>query len=261
MKIIIIISIVLFFANKTNAQWREYIATYPDIEREYYPNVKVIKRKSYGDKEGRKGFWQMMKLDEKGRVIEKQFNRKRNLGRIENFVYNSNNDILYHIITYPNRISDTAFCYKYNYENGRIIYEKFIYLSSNDSTVIQLLKNYADTTLVYLERYYYHRKRTNVTDINETKYILHYKDKHLVRLEEIKEYDKLTNFLEYYSNGMLKRQKTETASGKKIVSTGGHFGMDMFYKYKYDRFGRVKKYYLIIEKKKYKMASYKYYER
>ncbi len=224
-KFILVILAVLLFTNKANAQLLEQEELYPNVEREFYPNVKIIKTKSYSGTGG-KGFWSIVKLDTIGRVFEKEYYRKRKLLARESFVYNSNNDILYEIKTFDinnsNRINDTTLCYEYKYQEGRIIYQKLTFCgSTNDSIIIRLIENRTDTTLVYQKKSYYFRQKTSVTDIYEKKYILNYKNGRLVSFETIDEDRKATSFLEYYSNGKLKRKKIEREPKEEFITIGG----------------------------------------
>jgi len=262
LKIIISIFAVLFFTGNANAQLLGEEMIYPNVEREFYPNVKTIKTKSYNGTGG-KGFWRIAKFDTMGRVIEKEYYRKRKLLSRQNFVYNSNNDILYEITTFdindPNRINDTIFFYEYKYQEDKIIYQKLtFYHSKQDSIVMRLIENKADTTLIYQKKTYYFRPKRNVTDIYEEKHTLNYKNGLLISFEKIDESRRATTYLEYYSNRKLKRKKTEREPEEEFVMTGGPGGDDMVYEYKFDISGRIKKLYFIIGKEKYKIATYEY---
>lgn len=259
---IISILAVLFFTSNANAQLLEEEVLYPNVERDYYSNVKTIKRKSYSGTGGR-GFWRITKLDAWGRIIEKEYHRKRKLLLRQKFVYNSNNDILYEISTFdkdnPNRINDTIFFYEYKYQADKIIYQKLTFFrSKHDSIVMRLIENKADTTLIYQKKSYYFRPRTNVTDIYEEKHTLDYKNGLLVSFEKIDENGRATTSLEYYSNRKLRRIKTEREPEEEFVMIGGPGGDDMIYEYKFDIFGRIKKLYYIIGEEKYKIATFKY---
>jgi len=87
---------------------------------------------------------------------------------------------------------------------------------------------------------------------------LNYKNGLLVSFEKVDENRRATTSLEYYSNGKLKRIKTEREPDEEFVVIGGPGGDDMIYKYNFDKFGRIKKLYYIIGKKKYKIATYEY---
>jgi hypothetical protein len=223
-------------------------------EKEFYPNVKTIKRKSYNGSGGG-GYWTIAKLDTLGRTIEKESYRKNTLLARDNYVYNFNNDQLYHIATYninyPSRTNDTISNYKYRYEGNRIVYQKVVY--RNGSTVIQLVENKDDTVLIYQQKRHDYIQR----------YILKYQNSLLVLFEEfdLDENSKTTTHFEYFSNGLLKRRKIEREPEPKLKMhyTGGPGSDDESYEYKFDKSGRVKTFYRIIEKKKYKIATYKYY--
>jgi hypothetical protein len=238
---------------------------YPNMEKERYPNVKIIKSKVYSGTGGR-GFWSITRYDTEGNIIEKEYHRKGKLIARENCIYNFNKDILYKISTFDindsSQISDTTFYYEYKYKEGRIIYQKLIFCySTNDSIVTRLISNEADTTLVYQTKSFYFRPKTNTTGIYETNYTLNYKNGQLVCLKTVDEDSKTTTFFEYYPDGKLKCRTIERESEEmvRIVWSGGHGADDMFFKYKLDRFGRIKTMYYIIKEKKYKIATYKYW--
>ena len=260
-RLFILILAVLFFTSNANAQLLGEGVLYPNVERDFYHNVKTLKTKSYSGTGGR-GFWRIAKYDAMGRVVEKEYYRKRKLLSRQNFGYNSNNDILYEITTFdinnPNRINDTIYFYEYKYQEDKIIYQKLTFFRSHDTIVMRLIENKTDTTLIYQKKSCYFRPRTNVTDIYEEKHTLNYKNGLLVSFEKIDENSRETTFLEYYSNRKLKRKKTEREPEEEFITVGGPGGDDMIYEYKFDIFGRIKKLYYIIGEKKYKIATYEY---
>lgn len=235
-------------------------------EKDFYPNVKTVKGKYYNGTGGG-GYWSLDKLDNTGRTTEKKRYWKKKLLGSEIRIYNSNNDKVYEIQTYrishPNQI-DTIIRYEYKYQGDRIVYQKSSF-SKLDSTVIQLVENQNDTCLIYQEKSYRFRPKTGLTDIYEKKYTLTYKNGLLIHSEifNINNNSKEITYFEYYSNGKLKRRKIEREPEPEFkgVYAGGPGSDDMYYEYKLDKLGRIKTLYHIIEKKKYKIATYKYYER
>ena len=257
-KLIIITVTVLAFTNNLNAQIFE--------KKEFYPGIKTIKGKYYNGSGGG-GFWSIVKLDSLGRTIEKESYWKDELRARYCFDYNSNNDKLYYITNYsindPNRI-DTVACYEYKYQEDKIVYQKST-SSRLDTTVIRLIDNKADTVLVYQRMVHYFRPKTDTTVIYEETYTFKYQNGLLVRSQkfDVEEQKSEITYFEYYPNGMLKRRKIEHKPEPEFKGTyiGGPGSDDMSYKYKFDKFGRVKKLYYIIGKKKYKIAVYEYSEK
>jgi len=265
-KLIIAILTVLFFANKINAQLF--------VSKEFYPGIKTVKKKSYDDSGG-DSYWSIAKLDTLGRTIEiESYLKKVSFGRA-NFVYNSNNDHLYCMITFdtdnPNSI-DTLSSYKYIYQENRIVYQKDTRRNLRDSTVIQLIENKGDTILIYQYKSYFYKsykshyssrpEETNTTDVLERRYTLKYQNDLLVMSEkfDLNRNEKEITYFEYYPNGRLKRRKIERepVSELKKHYVGGTGNDDEFYKYKFDKSGRIKTLYRVIGKKKYKIETYVY---
>ena len=255
-KLIITILTILFFTSKMNAQLFE--------KQEFYPAIKTVKGKYYSGSGGG-GYWSYAKLDTLGRTIEKESYRKKELLGKDNFVYNSNNDKLYYIVTFdinnPNRI-DTISHYEYRYQGGRIVYQKNTHRNRRDSIVIQLIENKGDTILIYQHKSYYFRPKTNTIDIYEQRHTLKYQNGFLIQSEkfDLKENSKEITLFEYYPNGMLKRRKIEREPEPEFKGhyVGGPGSDDEYYKYKFDQSGRIRTFYRIIGKKKYKIATYEY---
>ncbi len=190
-KLIITILIVLFFASKINAQLFE--------SKEFYPGVKTVKGKYYKGSGGG-GFWSIANLDTLGRTIEKESYCKKELRGRDNFVYNFNNDKLYHIVTFdinnPNRI-DTISSYEYKYQEKRIVCQKDIRRNFRDSTVIRLIENKGDTILIYQHKSYCFRPKTNTTDVFERRYTMKFQE------------DLISSFfMQKRQNGSISRKKT-----------------------------------------------------
>lgn len=255
-KLVITILAILLLGSKLNAQLF--------VTQEIYPDISTVEGKYYNGSGGG-GYWSVAKLDTLGRTIEKESYRKKELLARDKFVYNSNNDQLYYIVTYdinsPNRI-DTISNYEYKYQGDRIVYQKNTNKNRRDSTVIQLIENKGDSILIYQDKSYYFRPKTNTTDIYERIHTLKYQKGLLVRKEKIdlNRNEKEITYFEYYPNGRLKRRKIEREPEPELkgVYVGGPGSDDEFYEYKFDKWGRIKTFYRIIGKKKYKIATYKY---
>lgn len=240
----------MLFSSRINAQLFE--------NKEFYPNIKTVKVKYNGS------FWGIAKLDTQGRTIEKKDYYKRKFWGKSIFIYNFNNDKLYEIVTFnidndnPKQIDTIE--YKYQYQGNRIVYQKR-FNSKNDSTVIRLIDNQADTILIYQSKSYYFRPQTNTTDIYEKRYTLKYRDELLVHSEEFdlnRDRKEIAHF-EYYPNGMLKRKKTEIEP--KLQNTIGYFGGEESYEYEFDKFGQVKIKYYLTREERYRSTTYKYIKR
>ena len=204
-KLIITILTILFLGNKINAQLF--------VTQEIYPDIITIKGKYYSGTGGG-GYWSVAKLDTLGRTIEKESYRKNELLARYNYAYNSNNDQLYYIVSFsinhPNQI-DTICNYEYKYQGDRIVYQKNTSRNRRDSTVIRLIENKGDTILVYQDKSYYFRPKTNTTDIYERIHTLKYQNSLLVHSEkfDLNRNEKEITYFEYYPNGKLKRRKIE----------------------------------------------------
>lgn len=236
----------LLFVNTASAQLLK--------EKEFYPGIKTVKGK-YS-----KGYRSIKKLDTLGRTIEREGYWKRKLLGRDNYVYNSNNDQLYYIVTFdfnnPNEI-DVIVRYEYKYQDDRIVYEKRVY-SDNDSTVMKLIENQGDSILIYQEKLYRFRPQTNTTDIYEYRYTIKYQNDLVVLLERLNvdKNEKRITYYEYFPDGMLKRRKTERTPDPVWEPVD-----DMFYEYEFDKLGRVKTYYYIVGGQKHRGATYKYYKK
>lgn len=255
-KLVVTILATLLLGSKLNAQLF--------VKQEVYPDISTVEARYYNGSGGG-GYWSVSKLDTLGRTIEKGSYRKKELLARDKFVYNSNNDQLYYIVKYdinnPNRI-DTISNYEYKYEGGRIVYQKNTHSNRCDSTVIQLIENKGDTVLTYQDKTYYLRPKTNATEIYERIHILKYQKDLLVHKEkfDLNRKEKEITVFEYHPNGRLKRRKIQREPEPELkgVYVGGPGSDDEFYEYKFDKWGRVKAFYRIIGKEKYKIATYEY---
>ncbi len=247
-KKLIVLFVGLIYINVLTAQVLQY------EKQEFYPGISTVYHF------GNNHVWgSIERLDSLGRPIEKENYYKKELRSRENFVYNANNDVLYYISTFPNQI-DTVFRYTYAYQQGRIVYQKMV-SSKNDSTVTRLIENKADTLLIYNLKSYFLRIQTNTVVINEEIHTLKYQNGLLVYHEKLKvdENSKEKVSFEYYPNGRLKRRKlVRDPELEYEIVYGGLGSDDMYYKYKLDRFGRIKKLYYIIDGKRHRVSTYRY---
>ena len=255
----------LFFANKANAQLLFEELLSPNVNREFYSNVRAIKRISdHRSHTGGRGYWTISRLDSLGRVIEREGGRNRRLFGRQNFVYNASNDILYQIVAFdvnnPNRTNDTISRFEYKYLENRIVYQRLTFGSlQNNFIVTQLVEIEGDSVFVYQERRYFFREGLGEAELMPIRtFILSYRNEQLVSLERIDDNGRRISFLEYYQNGLLKRTRTVTDSGEEIVATGGRWANDVFFEYKFDRFGRIRRIYYIIKGERHRIATYRY---
>jgi len=229
---------------------------------ELFPQTSIIKGKYYSGSGGG-GYWSLDYVDSIGRVVVKESYHKKELMSRRKIEYDNHNNKVFDIQTFDFNNSERidTFRYEYKYDNNRIVYQ-YRKLSSNDSTVIELVENIGDSVLIYQEKAFYFRPKTGKTDVFEKIYTLKYRNKLLTSNEiyskeknskEIKTYD-------YYDNGRLKRRIIERIPKpeQKSFYVGGPGSDNEYYKYTFDSNGRIKKFYRIIEGKKFKIAVYKY---
>jgi hypothetical protein len=199
-----------------------------------------------------------------GRTIEIENYRKEDLLSKKKIIYNSKNDKLYEILIYsindPSK-TDTIIRYEYKYDRDIIVYQKSSF-SKNDSTIIKLVENEGDTILIYKKRSYYFRPNKNMTDVYEEIYSFAYKNKLLTCFEiyDLNDNSKTITYYNYFPDGKLRRQKIERnpKPDVEVLYLGGTGSDDMFYEYKLDKEGRIQNLYYLVNKKKYKIATYKY---
>lgn len=232
---------------------------------ELYQNVISIKGKHFNGTGGRGGY-SLLYVDSLGRVIENERYRRKHLLWRQKFIYDNYNNWIFdtHTSDINNQDQITTSKYKYIYARNQIIYQCH-FLRNNDSIVTKLTKNEGDTILKYQEKAYYFRPTTGKTAVYENEYILRYKDGLLISNCIINKEDnskEITTF-EYYDNGRLKRRLIKRIPKPKQESfySGGPGSDDEYYKYKLDAKGRVRKFYRIINDKRYKIATYRYNEK
>ena len=263
-KFILLFFSILFFAN-TNAQLRLEggAPRVPDVSREFYSDVRAIKM-IFGHRSGSgsigRGFWNISRLDSLGRVIERESRRNRRLLSLENLVYNDNNDVLYRIITNPNRTNDTISRFEYKYLGNRIVYQRQTF-DNTDLFVTRLIESEGDSVFVYEQRHYFFRVDGS-EHISVRTYILSYRNEQLVRSERIDDNRRRILFFEYHPNGLLKRTKTVTKREEESILAGrwagGPWGNDVFFEYEFDRYGRIRTLYYIIEGRRHRIATFRY---
>jgi hypothetical protein len=246
--------IILFNPVILNAQLFE--------DTELFPQTNIVKGKYYSGTGGG-GYWSLDYVDSIGRVVIKESYRKKQLMSRRKIEYDSRNNKIFDIQTFdfnnPERID--TFKYEYKYDHNRIVYQ-YRKLSSNDSTVIELVENKGDTVFIYQEKAFHFRPQTGKTVVFEKIYTLKYRNDLLISKET---YNKENNSKEiktyaYYDNGRLKRRIIEMIPKpeQNPIYVGGPGSDDESYRYKLDSKGRILKYFKIINRKKYKIAVYSY---
>jgi hypothetical protein len=231
-------------------------------DNELFPKVKTIKGKYYnGTGSGR--YWSLDYVDSIGRVIKKESYRNNQLMSRNEIEYDNHNNKILDVQTFDinNTKRKGTYKYEYKYAENRIVYQNFK-LSLNDSTVIELIKNEGDSIYKYQEKAYYFRPKTGETAVYEKIYTLRYKNDLLISNEIFEKEDnsKEIKTYEYFDNGRLKRRTINRIPEPKIKGnyTGGPGSDDEYYKYNLDSQGRIKKFFRIINRKTYKIATYKY---
>jgi hypothetical protein len=250
----IIVLIVLLVPNAIKAQLF--------VDNAIIPNTSTVKGRYYNGSGGR-GYWSLDYLDSIGRLIMKESYYKKKLMARHKIVYDSHNNKLFDIQTYDVNNSERidTIKYEYKYTGNRIIYQ-YRKLAVNDSSVTKLIKNEGDSIFVYQEMNYYYRPKTGKSDLYETIYTLTNRKNQLIRNEIL---DKQNNSkeietYEYYDDGRLMRRLIQRIPEPKLKSvyTGGPGSDDEYYKYKFDSKDRIKKFYKIIDGRRYKIAVYSF---
>jgi len=232
--------------------------------KELYPGIATIKTKYYNGSDKRR-YSGKSKPDTFGRIVEKKSFRKSKLLATYKYVYNDNHDQLYYIVSddinHPGN-EDTIISHDYKYQSDRIIYQKSVDRNKQDSAVVKLIENKGDTILVYQLSNYYFREKSGTNDTSLEMKSLYYHKNLLIQLEEVdlNRNSKRTTQYEYFPNGLLKRRKIvrEPEPELKGHYVGGPGSDDEFYKYKFDRAGRIRTFYKIVGDKTFKIATYKY---
>lgn len=255
-KYIIIIFIGFLFTNST------YVRAQVFYDKNFYSNTSSQKGK-YFSGSGGGSFWSLKKYDSLGRTVEYRSYRKAKLLHVTKYIYNSNNDIIYWLTsTDKSNLTklDTTYSFEYSYKNKIITYQKQVFnTSGNNSVILELIGNVGDTILTYKQTDRFYRAKT-IEEFNK-EHLLTYKSGLLTSLKEydLEEKTTKTTYWEYYSNGHVKRRKIiRTPEDKSIKYAGGPASDDMSYIYHFDKKGRIKKLFHEIDGRKYKVAVYSY---
>lgn len=234
-------------------------------ENKLFPNVTTIKGKYFNGTGGGR-YRSLDFVDSTGRIVKKESYHKNQLmsKRIISYDHHHNKILDIQTFDFNNPARTDTSRYRYKYAGNRIVYQ-YRKLSDNDSTVTKLIENIGDSVLVYQEKSFYYRPKTGKTDVYETIYTLKFRKGLLVRNEI---YDKERNSkqiktYEYYDTGRLKRRLPERIPKPEheAVYVGGPGSDDEYYKYKFDSKGRIRRFYRIVNGKRYKIAVYNYNEK
>lgn len=230
-------------------------------KKKLLPGITSIKSKYYSGSGGR-GYWSFEKLDSLGRPIEERSYCKKKLLARTWYQYNNNNDLIYEVALYdfnrPNQMDTTK--YEYVYTGNRIEFQKRI-THYKDSTIHKLVKNERDSIVTYQSISLRYLNDKQVNNKLEYTYILTYQNNLLTKLVFIEpDNNKQITFYEYFENGNLKRRVIQRVPepSYKIAYAGGPGSDDQSYKYIYNKAGRIKKKFTIVENKTYKLARYRY---
>ncbi|MCB0840864.1 MAG: hypothetical protein KDD99_29550 [Bacteroidetes bacterium] len=233
-------------------------------KKELYPGVSIITG-TYYNGSGGEGYWNQEVIDSQGRAVKKKSYKKETLLSENHTVYDNKNNKIALISIYdinrPNQ-SDTAWTCSYEYQNGEII-SQTTQNRSGSSTTIKLQSVEGDSAYTYIETTSHNRPNSRVSGQNK-------KEHRIIKTENglIKEWtetdlsngDKLIKTFTYYSNGQLQRRmiKRVPEPELKTVYLGGPGGDDETWEYKYDKAGRVRTSFKLVNGKKYKIAKYDY---
>jgi len=233
-----------------------------------YPGIKFIKSKSYNGYRY-SGYWTLSKLNVHGCIVEVERYKKRELLSRVRFVYNSNNDILFDINTFDINDAnasrkDTVVANTYRYSGDMIIWQKSDY-GDGSYQEIKLDSRQGDSILVYQVNDYHYRVKEKDTVVHSSRYTYRYRGHQLIGLKASDfpfENESVTQY-QYDEYGRLYHRQffeSPSKSNMKSVYLGGSpFSDDMYYDYKLDKQGYVKKLYHIIDGKKYIITINRYY--
>ena len=254
-KIIIILS-VIFLSQNIKAQ-----IVY---EEKAFPGVRVIKTKQFGGSGG-KGYWNYKYLDKKGLVILEEKYKKKELLAVYSKRYDQHGNLIIESTVYDinnangeNDYHISKISYKYD-ETGRPI-EKVTKIGS--SNYVEKINRQIDSStfeVMKINSSSYSKK----TRIDTTLTVIKLNDKgQLIRSETKQLGSTGTNTTQYIYNdsGELKR-RIITRNPKpemEIVYTGWPGSDDMSWEYEYDKKGRLRTLYSIVNGRKTKLEEYKY---
>lgn len=162
-------------------------------------------------------------------------------------------------INSPNKI-DTSWVRTYAYSGNEIV-KQITKHSNEDSTIMELIENINDSLFVYKETSFHLRRKENKNWKHTTEHRI-IKDKNGLKTQWIQylEERKIITEYEYYPNRRIRRRTITRMPEYQLESvyTGGPGSDDQQWEYKYDKKGRVKILFTIVDGKKYKLAKYKY---
>lgn len=204
----------------------------------------------YFDSRGKQQHWSFEKVDANGRIVERMDYRRKILVNHFKFIYNEQGDLTYelveHDLSHPDRKDTTR--YYYQYDSGRIVYQKCVF-PNLDSTVHRLISHEQDSVLVYRFTTY---NKTRSYDKMRT---ITFRNGILVKYTEGTDSAYQTVSYEFYPNGKHKRRMVTRVPP---VTNSGRGADDILYEYDYDENGRVKVYYVTIDGRRSKAATYEY---
>jgi hypothetical protein len=256
-KIIIILS-VIFLSQNVKAQ-----IVY---EEKTFPRVRVIKTKQFGGSGGN-GYWNYKYLDKKGLVILEEKYKKKELLAVYSKRYDQNGNLIFestvYDINHPNGEDDyrtSEISYKYD-DTGRPI-EKITKIGS--SNYVEKIKRQIDSSTFEVMKIN-SSSYSNNTSIDTTLTVIKLNDKGQVMRSETNQLGSTgTNTTDYiyYDHGKLKRRiiHRNPKPEMEIVYTGWPGSDDMSWEYEYDKKGRIKKLYSIVNGRKTKLEEYSYEE-
>lgn len=229
-------------------------------EKNFHPGTSVIETKTF---EGKKweGLRSVEKLDYLGRTIEKNSFRYEEHLRKTLYEYNEKNDIIKTIDYYDRYGADPAqiMIYQYKYLNGMIETQKNITKYGLD-VLYNLVKSVGDSFFTY-EIIVYMRSNGIIPSQIVKGLTLTYSNGLIIEQEHTDESEsKRIERFEYYPNGKLKQKLTKRIPEPLLTNTLSNpkYSDNLYCKYTYDIKGRVKKEYVIVNNKTYKVAAYKY---
>lgn len=234
-------------------------------KKEVQEGIAKIETKQFSGTGG-SGYWSLKYYDQKGRMIIEELYRKKTLMGKHEYKYDEHdNEILFislYDINNPNKM-DTVSNTKYVYNSSGLIEKEETITGNSTFTTTLISKGNKTTTYQRISQHYWKHKDT----INfDTAVIKQSFDKQGGLIEQVKENIKAKSIeiteYSYYQNGKLKGKVTSRAPEPECspLYVGGPGSDDMTFIYKYNRKGRIKVLFTIVEDRKYKLAKYKYEE-
>ncbi len=250
MKQIIIVAGLIISSLSLNAQVLKSAEVYP-------PNMYIKTRTFNGIG---KGYWSLEKTDSLGRIVEEASYRKKEMTGKSLFVYNSHNDVVQrkfvYDINHPNQLE--TWDYRYTYDQHKIIKEEWM-----TGGRIQQKKLIAatDSVLMYEDKLYVDSTLSEERSAAARQFKLTFDNGLLISKEEKNANGEIqfTRY-EYFPNRLLKRRviTRDPIPTTKMIYTGAPGSDDQSWFYEFDKEGRVKRMFTVVEGKTYKMAEYNY---